>query len=53
MIDWILVELTDRFLSKTLSLMKSMPPLYPESGNSLNSEDVDAFDGTLVLVKAA
>lgn len=43
MIDCMLVELTDRFSSKTLSLMKSMSTVYPESENFLNSEDVDVF----------
>lgn len=43
LIDCMLVELIDRFSSKTLALMKSMSTVYPESENFLNSEDVDAF----------
>ncbi|CAF3940858.1 unnamed protein product, partial [Rotaria sp. Silwood1] len=43
LIDCMLVELNDRFSSKTLALMKSMSTVYPESENFLNSEDVDAF----------
>ncbi len=38
-----LVELNDRFSTKTLSLMKSISTVYPESKNFLNIDDVDEF----------
>jgi len=38
-----LVELNDRFSSKTLSLMKSISTVYPESKNFLNIDDIDEF----------
>jgi hypothetical protein len=43
LIDCMLVELNDRFSSKTLSLIKSISTVYPESENFLNIEDVDEF----------
>lgn len=43
LIDCILVELNDRFSSKTLSLMKSISTVYPESANFLNIDAVDEF----------
>ncbi len=36
-----LVELNDRFSSKTLSMMKSISTVYPESRNFLNIDDID------------
>lgn len=38
-----LVELNDRFSSKTLSLMRSMSTVYPDGGNFLNGDDVYSF----------
>jgi len=38
-----LVELNDRFSSKTLSLMKSISTVYPESKNFLNIDDIGDF----------
>ena len=38
-----MVELNDRFSSKTLSLTKSISTVYPESANFLNSEAIDEF----------
>jgi hypothetical protein len=38
-----LVELNDRFSVKTLSLMKSISTVYPESGNFLSIDQVDEF----------
>ncbi|CAF1440621.1 unnamed protein product, partial [Didymodactylos carnosus] len=43
LIDCMLVELNDRFSLKTLSLMKSISTVYPESGNFLNIDQVDEF----------
>lgn len=43
LIDCMLVELNDRFSSKTLALMKSISTVYPESENFLNGEDVQDF----------
>ena len=43
LIDSILVELNDRFSSKTLSLMKSVSCVYPESANFLNVDAVNEF----------
>jgi hypothetical protein len=38
-----LVELNDRFLVKTLSLIKSISTVYPESENFLSIDQVDEF----------
>ncbi|CAF1338639.1 unnamed protein product, partial [Rotaria sordida] len=43
LIDCMLVELNDRFSSKTLSLMKSISTVYPESSNFLNIDDIEEF----------
>ena len=43
LIDSMLVELNDRFSSKTLSLMKSISTVYPESKNFLNINGIDEF----------
>ena len=43
LIDCILVELNDRFSCKTLSLLKSISTVYPESEHFLNAEEVDDF----------
>lgn len=43
LIDSILVELNDRLSCKTLSLLKSISTVYPESEHFLNSEAVDGF----------
>jgi len=43
LIDCMLVELNDRFSSKTLSLMKSISTVYPESKNFLNIDDIEEF----------
>lgn len=43
LIDCILVELNDRFSCKTLSLLKSISTVYPESENFLDAEAVDDF----------
>lgn len=43
LIDCMLVELNDRFSSKTLSLMKSIYTVYPESKNFLNIDDIEEF----------
>jgi len=41
LIDCMLVELHDRFSSKTLSLIKSISTVYLESKNFLNVDDVE------------
>ncbi|CAM4869410.1 unnamed protein product, partial [Rotaria socialis] len=41
LIDCMLVELNDRFSSKTLSLMKSISAVYPNSTNFLNIDAID------------
>lgn len=55
LIDCMLVELNDRFSSKTLSLMKSISTVYPECENFLSIDDIDAFsrhiDGDSSLLK--
>jgi hypothetical protein len=38
-----LVELNDRFSSKTLSMMKSISTVHSESKNFLNINDIDEF----------
>lgn len=38
-----LLELNDRFSSKTLSLMKSISTVYPESANFLNIDEINDF----------
>ena len=43
LIDGMLVELNDRFSSQTLSLMKSISTVYPESGNFLDTNDINEF----------
>ncbi|CAF1263221.1 unnamed protein product [Adineta ricciae] len=43
LIDCMLVELNDRFSSQTLSLMKSISTVYPESGNFLDTNDINEF----------
>ena len=43
LIDCILVESNNRFSSKTLSLMKSISTVYPESKNFLNIDGIDEF----------
>ena len=43
LINSILVELNDRFSRKTLSLLKSISTVYPESEHFLNAEAVDDF----------
>ena len=43
LIDCMLVELNDRFSCKTLSLLKSISTVYPESENFLNSDSVTDF----------
>ena len=43
LIDSILVELNDRFSSTTLSMIKSMSAVYPESENFLNVDVIDEF----------
>lgn len=43
LIDSILIELNDRFSSRTLSLMKSVSCVYPESVNFLNVDAVNEF----------
>ena len=43
LIDCMLVELKDRFSSQTLSLLKSISTVYPESVNFLNNDDVSEF----------
>ena len=43
LIDCMLVELNNRFSAKTLSLMKSISTVYPESENFLNADQVDEF----------
>ena len=42
-IDCMLVELDDRFSSKTLSMMKSISTVYPESEHFLNIDYIDEF----------
>ncbi len=55
LIDCILIELTDRFSAKTLSLLKSISTVYPESENFLNINDVrlfaDHIDGDANAIK--
>lgn len=55
LIGCILVELKDRFSSKTLSLLKSLSTVYPESENFLNINDIQSFsdhiDGDLNATK--
>ncbi|CAF4096061.1 unnamed protein product, partial [Rotaria magnacalcarata] len=43
LIDCMLVELNDRFSSKTLSLMKSISTVYPSSTSFLNTDAIDEF----------
>ncbi|CAF4010939.1 unnamed protein product [Rotaria sp. Silwood1] len=43
LIDSMLVELNDKFSLKTLSFMKSIATVYPESKNFLSINDVDEF----------
>jgi hypothetical protein len=43
LIDCMLVELNDRFSRKTLSLLKSISTVYPESENFLNGDAVIDF----------
>ena len=43
LIDCMLVELDDRFSSKTLSMMKSISTVYPESEHFLNIDYIDEF----------
>ncbi len=43
LIDCMLVELNNRFSSKTLSMMKSMSTVYPESENFLDPDDIHEF----------
>ncbi|CAF2855335.1 unnamed protein product [Rotaria sp. Silwood2] len=43
LIDCMLVELNDRFSLKTLSLMKSISTVYPNSTNFLNIDAIDEF----------
>lgn len=43
LIDCMLVELDERFSSKTLSMMKSLSTVYPESENFLNIDYIDEF----------
>ena len=43
LIDSMLTELNDRFSAKTLSLIKSISTVYPESENFLNTEAIDDF----------
>ena len=43
LIDCMLVELNDRFSRKTLSLLKSISTVYPESENFLNGAEVADF----------
>jgi hypothetical protein len=43
LIDCLLIELNDRFSSQTLSLMKSISTVYPESENFLDTEAVEDF----------
>jgi hypothetical protein len=43
LIDCMLVELNDRFSSKTLSMLKSISTVYPESENFLNIDYIDEF----------
>ena len=43
LIDCMLVELDDRFSSKTLSMMKSISTVYPESEHFLNIDHIDEF----------
>ncbi|CAF1329996.1 unnamed protein product [Rotaria sordida] len=55
LIDCILIELRDRFSAKTLSLLKSLSTVYPDSENFLNIGDVKMFcdhiDGDLQAIK--
>ena len=55
LIDCMLVEINDRFSSKTLSMMKSISTVYPESKNFLNIDDIQLFcdqvDGDLNAIK--
>lgn len=43
LIDCILIELKDCFSSKTLSLLRSLSKVYPESENILNTDDIQLF----------
>jgi hypothetical protein len=43
LIDCILAELNDRFSSKTLSMMKIISTVYPESKHFLNINNIDEF----------
>ncbi|CAF4531509.1 unnamed protein product, partial [Rotaria sp. Silwood2] len=43
LIDCMLLELNDRFSSKTLSLMKNISTVYPESANFLNIDEINDF----------
>lgn len=43
LVDAMLIELHDRFSSKTLSLMKSIATVYPESIDFLNVNAIDEF----------
>lgn len=55
LINCILIELKDRFSSKTLFLLKSLSTFYPESENFLNVNDIQLFsdhiDGDLNVIK--
>ena len=43
LIDCMLIELHDRFSSKTLSMVKSISTVYPESEHFLNIDYIDEF----------
>jgi len=50
-----LIELKDRFSEKTLSLLKRLSTVYPESEKFLNIDDIELFcdhiDGDLNAIK--
>ena len=50
--DCMLVELNDRFSSKTLSAMKSISTVYAESENFLNLDDIDEFSKHIDTVQS-